>query len=157
MKNVVLFCFLASILGLGQMGREGETKFVSNCFGTSSAQLPLLEYTTQGEGGYYTLKYFKDSNARRKGEESGFSFSANKYELEYLRKFLISGFGNYKKKSLKVGENTLYVRGIYNTGYEQDGIKSPACDDCQISVSVNDRSSFIMTKSCVNNLFDIKE
>lgn len=157
MKKVVLFYLLAPFLGLGQMGQVGETKVVSNRFGTSSEELPLLEYTPQREGGYYTFKYFKDLNARRKREVSGFTFSANEYELEYLRNFFISGFGNYKKRSLKVGDNILYVTGIYNSGYEQDGIKRPACADCEISVSVNDRSSFKLTKPCVKNLFDINQ
>lgn len=154
---MVLFCLLAPVLGLGQVGQMEETKFVSNCFGNSLTIFPLLEYTAQEQGGYYTLKYIKYPYAPRRGEEIGFNFKANKHELEYLRKFFISGFGNYKKKSLKVGSSTLNVRGIYNSAYELDGISRPACDDCEISVSVNERSSFVMTKSCVNNLFDFRE
>ena len=154
MKKVVLFFLLAPLLGLGQTGQVGDTKSVSNRFGTSSIELPLLEYTAQGDGGYYTFKYL---NGRKKGEESSFTFSANKYELEYLRKFFIRGFGNYKKRSLKLGDNTLYVTGIYNPGYEQDGIRRPPCEDCEISVSVNDGSSFTLTKPRVNKLFDFNE
>jgi hypothetical protein len=157
MKAVVMFCVLVPIMGLGQIGPEAEKKFVSNCYGSSMIMLPLLEFTTQEKGGYYTLKYFKNPYAPKPGEEMDFNFRANKYEIEYLRKFLISRFGDFKKKSLKIGDNTLYVRGIFNEGYEQDGFNRPACGDCEIMVSVDDRSSFKMTKSCVNNLFDFRE
>ena len=152
-----MFCLLAPMLGLGQMEPQAETKFVSNCYGSSRMMLPLLEYTVEENSGYYTLKYLDNPYTPKPGKEVDFSFRANKHEIEYLRRFLIGRFGDFKKKSLRIGNNTLYAKGIFNEAYEQDGFNRPACRNCEIMVSIDDQSSFKMTKSCVNNLFDLRD